>query len=78
MSPLTNKQSGSNVAIAETIKMPKVLIVDDDDAVRGLLCMRLSDTYQIIETGDPEQALALALEHKPDAILLDLLMPENQ
>ena len=75
MSPLTNKQSGSNVAVAETLKMPKVLIVDDDEAVRGLLCMRLSDTYQIVETGDPEQALALALEHKPDAILLDLMMP---
>src|SRR5271154_6158424 len=55
--------------------MPKILIVDDDEAVRGLLRMRLSDTYQVVETGDPEQALALALEHKPDAILLDLLMP---
>src|SRR5579863_5394099 len=55
--------------------MPKILIVDDDEAVRGLLRMRLSGAYQIVETGDPEQALALALEHKPDAILLDLMMP---
>ncbi|HXJ18155.1 MAG TPA: response regulator [Candidatus Polarisedimenticolia bacterium] len=55
--------------------MPKILIVDDDEAMRGLLRMRLSDTYQVAETGDPEQALALALEHKPEAILLDLMMP---
>jgi DNA-binding response OmpR family regulator len=55
--------------------MPKILIVDDDESVRGLLRMRLSDSYQIVETGDPEQALALALENKPDAILLDLMMP---
>jgi len=55
--------------------MPKLLIVDDDESVRGLLKMRLSDAYQIVETGDPEQALSLALEHKPDAILLDLMMP---
>jgi CheY-like chemotaxis protein len=55
--------------------MPKILIVDDDEAVRGLLRMRLSGVYQIVETGDPEQALGLALEHKPDAILLDLMMP---
>ncbi len=55
--------------------MPKILIVDDDEAVRGLLRMRLSDSYQVVETGDPEQALGLALEHKPDAILLDLMMP---
>ncbi len=56
--------------------MPRILIVDDDDAMRSLLRKRLSDTYQVIETGDPEQALGLALEHKPDAILLDLMMPK--
>src|ERR1700689_2383894 len=55
--------------------MPKILIVGDDEAGRGLLRMRLSDAYQVVETGDPEQALGLALEHKPDAILLDLMMP---
>ncbi|HKV04689.1 MAG TPA: response regulator [Candidatus Acidoferrales bacterium] len=55
--------------------MPKIMIVDDDEAIRGLLRLRLSDAYQVVETGDPEQALALALEHKPDAILLDLMMP---
>jgi len=36
----------------------------------------LGDSYKIIDTGEPEQALALALEHKPDAILLDLRMPK--
>lgn len=56
--------------------MKKLLVVDDDSAMRGLLCLRLSDQYQVFDTGDPEQALALALEHKPDAILLDLMMPK--
>jgi DNA-binding response OmpR family regulator len=56
--------------------MPKILIVDDDDSMRGLMKKRLSDTYEIVDTGDPEQALGLALEHKPDAILLDLMMPK--
>jgi DNA-binding response OmpR family regulator len=55
--------------------MPKILIVDDDDAMRGMITMRLSDAYETIATGDPVQALALALEHKPSAILLDLMMP---
>ncbi|MGB8917539.1 MAG: response regulator, partial [Candidatus Sulfotelmatobacter sp.] len=54
--------------------MPKILIVDDDDAMRGLIRMRLSDTYEIIDTGNPGQALGLALEHKPDVVLLDLMM----
>jgi DNA-binding response OmpR family regulator len=56
--------------------MEKILVVDDDDAMRGMLKMRLSDTYEVIDTGNPVQALALALEHKPRAILLDLMMPD--
>jgi DNA-binding response OmpR family regulator len=56
--------------------MEKILVVDDDDAMRGMLKMRLSDTYETIDTGNPVQALELALEHKPRAILLDLMMPD--
>src|SRR5579864_320970 len=56
--------------------MPKILVVDDDDAIRGLVKRRLSDTYEVIDTGNPVQALGLALEHKPAAILLDLMMPD--
>jgi CheY-like chemotaxis protein len=56
--------------------MKKLLVVDDDNSMRGLLRMRLKDTYEVIETGEPEQALALALEQKPDVILLDLMMPK--
>jgi DNA-binding response OmpR family regulator len=57
--------------------MPKILIVDDDDALRNLMKMRLAGTYEVIDTGDPIQALGLALQHRPDAILLDLMMPNT-
>jgi DNA-binding response OmpR family regulator len=56
--------------------LKRLLIVDDDDAMRRLIRLNLSDGYEIIDTGDPEQALALTMEHKPDAILLDLRMPK--
>lgn len=56
--------------------MGKVLVVDDDEALRRLIKLELSDTYEIIDSGEPEQGLALALEHRPDAILLDLRMPK--
>lgn len=56
--------------------MKRLLIVDDDDAMRRLFRINLSDNYEIIDTADPEQALALAMEHKPDAILMDLQMPK--
>jgi DNA-binding response OmpR family regulator len=56
--------------------MQKLLIVDDDEALRRLMRLELSDTFEVIDSGEPEQGLALALEHKPDAILLDLRMPK--
>lgn len=56
--------------------MGKLLVVDDDEAIRRLMRLNLSDDFEIIDTGVPEEALALAMEHKPDAILLDLRMPE--
>src|SRR5229473_5804649 len=56
--------------------MRKLLIVDDDEALRRLMRIELSDTYEVIDSGEPEQGLALALENRPDAILLDLRMPK--
>lgn len=56
--------------------MEKILVVDDDDCMRGMIKMRLSDTYEVIDTGNPVQALGLALQHKPRAFLLDLMMPD--
>ena len=55
--------------------MARILIVDDDESIRRLVRLNLTDLYEIFDTGKPEEALALALEHKPDAILLDLRMP---
>jgi len=56
--------------------MDRLLVVDDDEALRRLIRVELSDTFEIIDSGVPEEALALALENKPDAILLDLRMPK--
>jgi CheY-like chemotaxis protein len=56
--------------------MSKILIVDDDAAALEGFRTRLGDSYEIIDTIHAEEALALALEHKPDAILLDLMMHE--
>jgi len=55
--------------------MDKLLVVDDDEAIRRLIRLELSDLFEVIDTGVPQEGLALALEHKPHAILLDLRMP---
>jgi DNA-binding response OmpR family regulator len=56
--------------------MEKLLVVDDDEALRRLMRLELSDSYEVLDSGEPDQGLALALEEKPDAILLDLRMPK--
>lgn len=50
-------------------------MVDDDNVLRGLMRARLSSTYVVFDTENTEHAIALALEHRPDAVLLDLMMP---
>jgi len=55
--------------------MNRVLIVDDDEAVRRMIRLNLEDDWQVLDTGEPENALSLALEYRPDAVLLDLRMP---
>jgi DNA-binding response OmpR family regulator len=56
--------------------MPRVLIVEHDPAARGRLRQGLEGTCEVLETGDVRFALALALHDKPDAILLDLALPD--
>ena len=53
----------------------RVLVIDDDEPMRDLIRAYLDDTYEVVDTGDPENALRMTLEHKPNAILLDLGMP---
>ena len=55
--------------------MHKLLIVDDEAPMRRLLRINLEDRYKIFDTGDPELALEAVLQSKPNAILLDLRMP---
>jgi DNA-binding response OmpR family regulator len=55
--------------------MDKLLIIDDEAAQRRLLRINLADRYEILDTGNSEEALAMAMQNKPKAILLDLRMP---
>ncbi len=55
--------------------MDKLLIVDDEEAIRRLLRINLADRYEILDTGVSGEALAMAMQGKPNAILLDLRMP---
>jgi two-component system response regulator NreC len=59
-------------------KQIHVLIVDDHTLVRSGLRLLLESESDVLvddEAGDAEQAIRLARLHKPDIILLDVVMP---
>jgi DNA-binding response OmpR family regulator len=54
----------------------RVLLVDDDDALRTLYRFNLEVAgVQVLEAADGETALRLIDGERPDAILLDVMMP---
>jgi CheY-like chemotaxis protein len=58
-------------------KTKTVLVVDDDPTmVRLASKLLLNDGYKVLEALNGSQALALAGEHLPDCVLLDVLMPD--
>jgi len=57
-------------------KKPVILIADDDPEILTMLGIRLSKKgYQVLEAVDGNQTLSLARKHKPDLVLLDVMMP---
>ena len=58
-------------------KVRNILVIDDDPAMSGLLKMMLSKLgYLCTIANNGVEGLELAQTLKPDAILLDLVMPE--
>lgn len=52
------------------------LVVDDDMNLRKIICLFLQHShYDTIEGKNGEEAITLAREHKPDLIILDVMMP---
>jgi DNA-binding response OmpR family regulator len=57
-------------------RRPTILVADDDFDLLNYLKIRLETAgYQVLTTHDGEEALKLALEHKPDLAVLDVRMP---
>lgn len=56
--------------------LPSLLIADDDPVICSLLTAQLSRSFDVVASaGDAEQAIALAVEHRPDIAIVDMQMP---
>jgi two-component system phosphate regulon response regulator PhoB len=54
----------------------KILIVDDEAAIRQMVCLALSQAgYHCLEAADVSEARARILPDKPDLILIDSMPP---
>jgi CheY-like chemotaxis protein len=58
--------------------MRKILIVDDEDDIRAVaaLCLETIAGWQVFTATSGSEGIRRALESRPDAILLDVMMPE--
>ena len=55
----------------------KILIIDDEDDIREVAALSLESVagWEVVTASSGSQGLARAVEHQPDAILLDVMMP---
>lgn len=55
----------------------RILLVEDDTALAGVYKSRLElEGFDVREVNNGEDALSVALEYRPDLVLLDAMMPK--
>jgi len=59
-----------------TLETPSILIVDDELIVRNILDKMLQSLgYMVMQASNSTEAQSIIRQHKPDLILLDMIMP---
>lgn len=54
----------------------KILVVEDDKFLRDLITQKLArEGYDVVSAVDGEDGIIKVKEHKPDIVLLDLILP---
>ncbi|UUZ82329.1 response regulator transcription factor [Paenibacillus sp. P26] len=55
-----------------------ILVVDDEEEIVELISLYLrKEGYQVISSHSGSEALTLVQEHRPDLVILDILLPET-
>lgn len=56
--------------------MRRILVVDDDPEIRGIIQVVLETEFQVLGVADAKQALAAFKKSPPDLTLLDMELPD--
>ena len=57
--------------------MTKIMLVEDDKSLREIYSIRLvAEGYEVVSAGDGEEALAMAVQQRPNLIVSDVMMPK--
>lgn len=57
--------------------MAKILVIDDEESIRSLLdTLLIRKGYEVISASNGRKGLEVFRRERPDAVLLDLKMPE--
>ncbi len=59
-----------------TASSMRILVVDDERAIRRFLRVSLGSQYTVIEAADGRQALQAVASERPDLVILDLGLPD--
>jgi CheY-like chemotaxis protein len=61
-----------------TVTAKRILVIDDEDDIRKLIqtCLEVMGGWQIITASSGIEGLNLAQSERPDAIILDVMMPD--
>lgn len=73
-----NRRNNETASAPDTSEScPTILVADDEPDMLRFLSSQLRTRYRVLEATDGQQAVNLAMQHLPDIILLDMMMPEK-
>lgn len=73
---LTKSEGGGEERLTSEQTVHTILLADDHRALRMLFTRKIQSAgHEVIEAATGEEALRLAQQHRPDLIILDILMP---